>query len=161
MKPNSRNLIHSYFDCSPVARTIAATFSVAPKDSAGATLLRKMGWRPGQGVGPRVTYEQLKKQDTQSFDIPTSAKTEEDDDEARKHLFAPRDTKAIIFRPKENTSGLGYVPGSSLLQANEGVSSSDPHISGKHLALFNIVSHSQIHFVNSWVWSGCSERCRR
>ena len=36
------------------------------------------------------------------------------DDEARKRTFAPRDTKVIVFRPKENRFGLGYAPGVTL-----------------------------------------------
>ena len=86
-------------------------------------LLRKMGWRPGQGVGPRVTCDQLRKQDMQSSELPVSARTNEmdEDDEARKHTFAPRDTKVIVFRPKENHFGLGYAPGATLSEtANHG-----------------------------------------
>ena len=81
-----------------------------------AMLLRKMGWRPRQGVGPRVTCDQPRKQDMQSSELPVFARTNEmdGDDEARKRTFAPRDTKVIVFRPKENRFGLGYAPGVTL-----------------------------------------------
>jgi G patch domain-containing protein 1 len=94
-------------------------------------LLRKMGWRPGQGIGPRVTYDQLRKQDLQSSDLPVSAKSNEldEDDEARKHTFAPRDTKVIVYRPKENQFGLGYVPGAKLSEAIDHDETTGPGIS--------------------------------
>ncbi|KIJ55479.1 hypothetical protein M422DRAFT_240099 [Sphaerobolus stellatus SS14] len=79
------------------------------KDSVGARLLRKMGWRPGQGIGPRITYQQLRAQEGNP--IPPH---EILDEEATKHLYAPRDTKPIIYVKKENAFGLGYVPGQGL-----------------------------------------------
>ena len=94
-------------------------------------LLRKMGWRPGQGVGPRVTYDQLRKQDLQSSELPVSAKTNEmdEDDEARKHTFAPRDTRVIVFRPKENHFGLGHTPGATLSETINHGETAGPTIS--------------------------------
>ncbi|KAG8959751.1 hypothetical protein FRC03_007527 [Tulasnella sp. 419] len=85
-------------------------------DSAGARLLQKMGWRPGQGVGPRVTYAKLKLQDRQSSSLPADSKPLPDDadEEASRHLFAPRDIKVIQYRPKDNSHGLGYTSGPSL-----------------------------------------------
>jgi G patch domain-containing protein 1 len=90
----------------------------APKDSAGARILMKMGWRLGQGIGPRVTLRQRKMQDLQAssgqnltgydIDIP------DDDEEANKHTYAPRDTPILLVERKDNYHGLGYRPGMGL-----------------------------------------------
>ncbi|CAE6437542.1 unnamed protein product [Rhizoctonia solani] len=73
-------------------------------DSPGAMLLRKMGWKPGQGVGPRISYARRRQQDIDAGVVPHGAP---EDAEASKHLFAPRDTPVLLFRPKDNTHGLG------------------------------------------------------
>ncbi|KAF8316649.1 hypothetical protein DL93DRAFT_2056211 [Clavulina sp. PMI_390] len=118
-------------DDDPLASAVANALLPPSSDSAGAQLLRKMGWRAGQGVGPRVTYDQLRRQDLQSSDLPMSSKTEEMevDEEAKKHTFAPRDTKTILFRAKDNQFGLGYVPGTTLADAVSKAQSSGPNIS--------------------------------
>ncbi|KAH7335550.1 hypothetical protein B0J17DRAFT_630573 [Rhizoctonia solani] len=74
-------------------------------DSPGAKLLRKMGWKPGQGVGPRVSYARRRQQDIDAGVAPPGAP---DDAEATKHLFAPRDTPVLLFRAKDNAHGLGH-----------------------------------------------------
>lgn len=90
----------------------------APKASAGARILEKMGWRLGQGIGPRVSLRQRRLQDMQAAsgfskhvelsDMP------EDDEEAKKHKYAPRDTPVLIVERKDNFHGLGYRPGMGL-----------------------------------------------
>jgi G patch domain-containing protein 1 len=85
------------------------------KDSVGARLLKKMGWRLGHGIGPRITYKQLRLQEGGPVE-----KDEVVDEEADKHLYAPRDTKAITFHKKENAFGLGYVPGQGLTDIVQG-----------------------------------------
>ncbi|CAE6461642.1 unnamed protein product [Rhizoctonia solani] len=75
-------------------------------DSPGAKLLRKMGWKPGQGVGPRVSYARRRQQDIDAGVVPTGAP---EDAEAGKHLFAPRDTPVLLFRAKDNAHGLGHT----------------------------------------------------
>ncbi|KAG8959365.1 hypothetical protein FRC00_001694 [Tulasnella sp. 408] len=86
------------------------------EDSPGAKLLRKMGWRSGQGVGPRVSYAKLKQQD-QLLAGPSLAPSRPDipDDEASKHTFAPRDTQIPNYPPKGDAFGLGYVRGPGLI----------------------------------------------
>ncbi|KAG1469052.1 hypothetical protein G6F56_003486 [Rhizopus delemar] len=65
-----------------------------PKDAIGVRLLRKMGWRPGQGIGPRMS-KRLKEDD--------------DDDEFMNDVtFAPRDTPIENFQVKRDVYGLGY-----------------------------------------------------
>lgn len=89
-----------------------------PSDSSGARILKKMGWRLGQGIGPRVTLRQRKQQDLQlSFGGRiTSDVTNipDDDEEASKHTYAPRDTRILLVDRKENSHGLGYDPGMGL-----------------------------------------------
>ncbi|CAG0913112.1 unnamed protein product [Notodromas monacha] len=80
------------------------------KDSKGVVLLRQMGWKPGQGVGPRV-----------SKDTPEEGEEEERKvygchipEEFRKTMekseitFAPDDAPAWILVPKKDLFGLGY-----------------------------------------------------
>src|SRR5260370_3248851 len=99
-----------------MASTIASTLLPPPQDSAGAQLLKKLGWRVGQGIGPRITYEQLRKQDLASSTLPASSVPgfNDDDEEAKKHLYALRDTKLSIPQPKKTSLGPGSVPAHDL-----------------------------------------------
>ncbi|CAO3634447.1 unnamed protein product [Mucor hiemalis] len=65
-----------------------------PKDSIGVKLLRKMGWRPGQGIGPRTSR-------------PVHG-DDSDDEYTDDITFAPRDTPIENFQVKKDTYGLGY-----------------------------------------------------
>ncbi|KAG1816446.1 uncharacterized protein BJ212DRAFT_1354770 [Suillus subaureus] len=82
----------------------------APKDSVGARILKKMGWRIGQGIGPRITWRQREMAFGRDPDVPS----DDIDEEAKKHLYAPRDTPLIIVERKDNFHGLGYDPGLGL-----------------------------------------------
>jgi G patch domain-containing protein 1 len=103
------------------ARTPAALESlIAPaRSSIGEKLLQKQGWRPGQGIGPRVTLKRLKRQEAklQRNGVAVGHANAEDadmddaDGEAAKHTYAPRDVKLLVFAAKEDQQGLGYVPG--------------------------------------------------
>ncbi|EPB91661.1 hypothetical protein HMPREF1544_01583 [Mucor circinelloides 1006PhL] len=78
-----------------------------PKDSVGVRLLRKMGWRPGQGIGPRVK----RRMDDEDQD---------DDDEALSNItFAPRDTPIENFQAKRDTYGLGFDLSTSVPEVAE------------------------------------------
>lgn len=95
----------------------------------GAKLLKKMGWKMGQGIGPRINYQQRKFQDEQSGHLPPP-----EDPEATKHTYAPRDTKLKSFAAKENFHGIGYLPGKTLeesLSNQGGGKGSGPTLSGK------------------------------
>lgn len=69
-----------------------------PDDRVGNKLLQRMGWRDGQGIGPKV----LRK-----------ARLDEDGDgdtsEIAAHYFAPEDTNIISFSRKDDSKGLGYI----------------------------------------------------
>jgi G patch domain-containing protein 1 len=63
-------------------------------DTVGVKLLKKMGWREGQGIGPKVRRA-ARADDGQAVSIET-------------HLFAPDDPQMISFNRKTDHKGLGY-----------------------------------------------------
>ncbi|WVF68630.1 hypothetical protein IAT40_003400 [Kwoniella sp. CBS 6097] len=91
---------------------------IAPaKSSIGEKLLQKLGWRPGQGIGPRVTLRRLKIQEGRlATGRPGVSQDDEDidDAEAGKHTFAPRDARLLVYDAKEDRQGLGFVKGSGM-----------------------------------------------
>ncbi|XP_014037757.1 G patch domain-containing protein 1-like, partial [Salmo salar] len=92
---------------------------VAPaRSSMGVELLRKMGWKDGQGVGPRVKRK-LSKQKADSATgafgsaSPPNGSSESQDEEDGEFVpvnvtFAPKDVTPIDFAPKVDLHGLGY-----------------------------------------------------
>ncbi|KAI0831977.1 hypothetical protein BC628DRAFT_1311155 [Trametes gibbosa] len=100
----------------PISAALAASLAPAPKDSVGARILKKMGWRPGQGIGPRITYAARKRQDAAFLDPSEAVDGGEDDDveEAKKHMYSRKDVPVIIAPRKDNFHGLGYSPGMGL-----------------------------------------------
>ncbi|KAI7887431.1 hypothetical protein K492DRAFT_155019 [Lichtheimia hyalospora FSU 10163] len=76
---------------------------VAPtKESVGIRLLQKLGWKPGQGIGPRMTSRQRR------MTFHHNQEDEEDEDMDQDITFAPRDTPIENYTAKTNTFGLGY-----------------------------------------------------
>lgn len=63
----------------------------------GVKLLQKMGWREGQGIGPRVRRA-LREENSGAPDGKA----------AEMHLLAPENTKIISFNKKRDHKGLGY-----------------------------------------------------
>lgn len=62
--------------------------------SKGAELLKRMGWREGQGIGPRVKREaDLGEGQTSRGEL---------------HTFAPDDVPVMALTPKTDSRGLGY-----------------------------------------------------
>ncbi|EDV29064.1 uncharacterized protein TRIADDRAFT_52573 [Trichoplax adhaerens] len=91
----------------------------------GEKLMKKMGWKKNQGVGPRVNYK--KKTDTRinhifnvlyncemllgSTDIGIDSEfdnTLRDDPYSKGILFAPTDTVSVSYEIKDDQKGLGY-----------------------------------------------------
>jgi G patch domain-containing protein 1 len=66
-----------------------------PSNSIGVRLLQKMGWKEGQGIGPRIK-RRAHLEDGQAIEQNT-------------HWFAPDDTKMISFHRKTDTRGLGFA----------------------------------------------------
>ncbi|TTK32048.1 G patch domain-containing protein 1 [Bagarius yarrelli] len=85
--------------------------------SIGVELLRKMGWKDGQGVGPRVK-RLPRKQEPVVTDVkvygcappPAGSEESENDDEFApvNVTFAPKDVTPVDFTPKDDVHGLGY-----------------------------------------------------
>ena len=85
-----------------------------------------MGWRLGQGIGPRITYEQRRIQDRAA-----GATLDEEDEEAKKHMHPRRDTPLLLLSRKDNSHGVGYRPDIGLNESlGRGAESKGPHISG-------------------------------
>jgi G patch domain-containing protein 1 len=67
-------------------------------ETIGLRLLKRMGWREGQGVGPKVRRKAR---------LDGAQKPNNDADEET-HLFAPENTHMISFVRKNDHKGLGY-----------------------------------------------------
>lgn len=87
---------------------------VPVKMSVGVELLKKMGWKEGQGVGPR---ERRTKKKVYGCSLPSDLSSSQtaagnDDDEedifAVGLLFAPKDVDVFTFTVKDDKHGLGY-----------------------------------------------------
>ncbi|KAJ8248986.1 hypothetical protein GJAV_G00229930 [Gymnothorax javanicus] len=85
--------------------------------SVGVEMLRKMGWKEGQGVGPRVKRKPAKQKTdigvrAYGCELPPngSEESEEEEDEyvPEDVTFAPKDITPIDFTPKDDLHGLGY-----------------------------------------------------
>ena len=90
-------------------------------ETVGVNLLKGMGWRQGQGVGPRLSARQKARQaaaNQRMFGCPLpasqqdKAENEEDDGDIdpkyRAFLFAPDDVPQFLANPKNNLFGIGY-----------------------------------------------------
>ncbi|PHH65965.1 hypothetical protein CDD81_913 [Ophiocordyceps australis] len=66
-------------------------------NTMGLRLLRRMGWKDGQGVGPKVRRS-----------ARLDAGHDTVDSQAETHLFAPDDVPMIQFSGKKDRKGLGY-----------------------------------------------------
>ncbi|XP_056879538.1 G patch domain-containing protein 1 isoform X2 [Takifugu flavidus] len=111
------------------ARAVSAQAALIPGDllleelitparsSIGVELLRKMGWKEGQGVGPRVKRRARQRRPGGGSKVhgcllpPGSEDSEVEDEEEfapENVTFAPKDVTPMNFNPKEGVQGLGY-----------------------------------------------------
>ena len=153
----------SYIRHSSISLTLEKTLLPTPKESPAAKLLMKMGWRPGQGIGPRLTWPQKKLQDAQakSTRILTlddlKLDPNDDDEEAQKYTYPRQDTPLTIVPRKDNAHGLGYTPGLSLDDAlgnDRNLTSSGPRISGRPVDDSFL---TYVYITSSWLWPGRTE----
>lgn len=86
--------------------------------SLGTRLLQRMGWRSGQGLGPRVSFQRRKELLAQSGKPSLEGEVEEEE-EAKKHLWPPPDTPMPAFSTKNDAKGLGWTGESGGLGLNE------------------------------------------
>ncbi|XP_053188955.1 G patch domain-containing protein 1, partial [Scomber japonicus] len=86
------------------------------RTSIGVELLMKMGWKEGQGVGPRVK-RRARRQQTDGGRVygcalpPAGSEDSEEDDEEfapENVTFAPKDVTPVDFTPRLGVQGLGY-----------------------------------------------------
>ncbi|KFM59157.1 G patch domain-containing protein 1, partial [Stegodyphus mimosarum] len=78
-------------------------------DSIGVQILNKLGWKVGQGIGPRVKKYSSGTKIYGCSPYPDATVPEEEDSIALGFTFAPEDTEAILYQPKDNYFGLGYT----------------------------------------------------
>ncbi|KAI1630245.1 hypothetical protein EDD37DRAFT_557589 [Exophiala viscosa] len=64
------------------------------EETIGSKLLKRMGWREGQGVGPRIKR--------------AANLGDEEADASETHLFAPDDVRMVSLARKTDRKGLGY-----------------------------------------------------
>ncbi|XP_014470799.1 PREDICTED: G patch domain-containing protein 1 [Dinoponera quadriceps] len=81
------------------------------KETVGIVLLKKMGWKPGQGVGSRLTKREKRrmKQRNEKLanrEVVTVSNSEDSDDDSV--TFAPDDYEPFRCKPKDNYFGIGY-----------------------------------------------------
>jgi len=92
------------------------------EDSPGVSLLKKMGWRPGQGVGPRVSWRTRKIQDLLAAGktlngVDIDALDDDGDEEAKRHTYPPRDTVVPRVPMKADVHGVGFRAGAGLIES--------------------------------------------
>ncbi|XP_017023042.1 G patch domain-containing protein 1 homolog [Drosophila kikkawai] len=127
------------------------------RDKVAVRILKSMGWKPGQGVGPRQTRmekrlatarnqrEQYLLEHYGAEGLPSKSVTNEghssggdegDDDEDDEDItFAPDDYEPIFYTPKENRFGMSYsgLSRDPILSKSSSSSSATPM---QHINLF-------------------------
>ncbi|KAI1155639.1 hypothetical protein F4825DRAFT_406822 [Nemania diffusa] len=81
-------------------------------ETMGVKLLRRMGWKDGQGIGPKVRRKAR---------LDISSKPGATQDAGNTYLFAPENVSMIAFIKKRDRKGLGYE-GESRLTSMTGIS---------------------------------------
>ncbi|NWU21041.1 GPTC1 protein, partial [Dyaphorophyia castanea] len=124
----------------PIPGTTAFDDLIGPsKITVGVELLQKMGWKEGQGIGPRVKRKPCRQKPDPTVKIygcalppglSEGSEDEEDEYQPENVTFAPKDVMPVDLTPKENVHGLGYK-GLDPSQALFGVSGRE------HLNLFS------------------------
>lgn len=82
----------------------------------GIVLLKKMGWKPGQGVGSRLTKKEKQKIKHRNEKLKliqenpemAGSNSEDSDDNSINITFAPDDYEPFRCKPKDNYFGIGY-----------------------------------------------------
>ncbi|XP_017068304.1 G patch domain-containing protein 1 homolog [Drosophila eugracilis] len=95
------------------------------RDKVAVRILKSMGWKPGQGVGPRQTKKEKRQASARNTreqyllehygaeGLPSQVETNEEDSNEDEEddediTFAPDDYEPIFYTPKENRFGMSY-----------------------------------------------------
>ncbi|XP_011863434.1 PREDICTED: G patch domain-containing protein 1 homolog [Vollenhovia emeryi] len=86
------------------------------KETVGIVLLKKMGWKPGQGVGSRLTKKEKQQIKLRNEKLKLArdncemvgSNSEDSDDDSTNITFAPDDYEPFRCKPKDNYFGIGY-----------------------------------------------------
>ncbi|KAK5722310.1 hypothetical protein LTR15_005539 [Elasticomyces elasticus] len=73
-------------------RMFSDLFRPTGEERMGVRLLQRMGWRAGQGIGPKIRR-----------------KAQGDDGKGGEHLFAPENVKVMVLDRKTDRKGLGFA----------------------------------------------------
>eukprot|EP00045_Choanoeca_perplexa_P010106 m.101021 g.101021 ORF g.101021 m.101021 type:complete len:867 (-) comp15155_c0_seq1:48-2648(-) len=73
-------------------------------ENVGRKLLQLMGWRQGQGIGPRISA----RRQTPGYNNPADDRLFDDIAAGKGVTFAPLDAKVTGFKAKDNFHGIGY-----------------------------------------------------
>ena len=106
----------------PFGQPVLEQLFIPIRETIGARLLREMGWKPGQGIGPRITksskhlkkkaHKRLYGKEKASLHISSEEEEEKIDEIAEKYrefLFAPDDIGSnLITKAKDNLFGIEY-----------------------------------------------------
>ncbi|KAH8354089.1 hypothetical protein KR084_010063 [Drosophila pseudotakahashii] len=96
------------------------------RDKVAVRILKSMGWKPGQGVGPRQTRKEKRQATARNTreqyllehygaeGLPSQTETNDEDSNAEEEddediTFAPDDYEPIFYTPKENRFGMSYT----------------------------------------------------
>lgn len=107
----------------PFGQPVLEQLFVPVRETIGVRLLREMGWKPGQGIGPRVTrrskkmqkkankkmYENFKANKNKHESSDEEDKSDELILKYREFLFAPDDISSdLTKKAKDNLFGIAY-----------------------------------------------------
>ena len=99
-----------------LAGAVVDSVFTAPKETVGIRLLRDMGWRPGQGIGPRLHKKAKARRKAAHARMFGEGKSEtakddsgDEDEKYKEFLFAPDDIPSQVSKPKDNYFGIGKL----------------------------------------------------
>ncbi|KAF8474694.1 hypothetical protein BDZ91DRAFT_711515 [Kalaharituber pfeilii] len=80
--------------------TVMDLFKPPPEETMGVKLLRKMGWKEGQGIGPKVKRAAI---------VIDNEADQGSTENQQLHYFAPANSELITLDKKDDYKGLGYT----------------------------------------------------